>query len=209
MKKIILIAFAVFLLTNGVFAAEVENLVSKQVGNRVVFEFDIVGEEKETDVSISLTINGKTYTAKDLHLEGDYGEVKVGKGRKIYWNVLRDFPRGHSGSLDVEIVAGSTTVYENALRGVRVGNLTPDIYKKLSISERIKGVVVTKVESGSPVNRKFSKLLPSDVIMEINRKATANIQAYKAIVLGIKPDESVLLLVSRRGSAIFITVDNE
>jgi len=45
--------------------------------------------------------------------------------------------------------------------------------------------------------------------MEINRKATANIQAYKAIVLGIKPDESVLLLVSRRGSAIFITVDNE
>lgn len=105
MKKIILIAFAVFLLTNGVFAAEVKNVISRQAGNRVQFEFDIVGEEKETDVSISLTINGKTYTAKDLHLEGDYGEVKVGKSRKIYWNVLQDFPRGYLGNIEWEIVA--------------------------------------------------------------------------------------------------------
>ncbi len=117
MKKIILIAFAVFLLTNGVFAAEVKNLVSKQAGNRVVFEFDIVGEEKETDVSISLTINGKTYTAKDLHLEGDYGKVKVGRRKTIYWNVLRDFPRGHSGSLDVEILAGGAS-YTDPVTGM-------------------------------------------------------------------------------------------
>jgi len=357
MKRIILIAFAVFLLTNGVFAAEVKNLVSKQVGNRVLFEFDVIGEEVETDVTITLRINDKTYTAKDLHLEGDYGKIKVGRGRKIYWNVLQDFPRGYSGDLAAEIVAqtmipssmggdtfigrvlarvsnaddkavmyvnnreviairwgkgqggkrighrpgdsgwidispymvkgentfrfwvwnkriccsvsgtfevkvngvstitrkfaqkdssegvkydetvrlnlplseqkeidrdsgdvdvgivtsGVASVYENALRGVRVRNLTPDIYKKLDISEEIKGVVVTKIESGSPASKKFSekKLLASDVIMAINRKAISNIEDYEVVVSKIKPYNHVLLLVHRRGSALFMVLSDK
>lgn len=361
MKRIILIAFAAFLLTNGVFAAEVKNLVSKQVGNRVLFEFDVIGEEEETGVTITLTINGKTYTAKDLHLEGDYGKLKVGREKTIYWNVLRDFPRGYSGDLAAEIVAqtmipssmgdtfigkvmarvsnaddkavmyvnnreviairwgkgqggkrighrpgdsgwidispymvkgkntvrfwvwnkriccsvsgtfevkvngvstiarkfaqkdssegvkydetvrlnlplseekeidrdsgdvdagivtgGVTTAYENALRGVRVRNLTPHIYKKLDISEEIKGVVVTKIESGSPASKKFSKpdkkLLASDVIMEINTKDISNIsniEDYEVVVSKIKAYDKVLLLVHRRGSFIYIFLSDK
>ena len=88
-------------------AAEVKNIKPSQAGNRVLFEFDVAGEPKEeADVSITLTINGKTHTSDKLHLEGDFGKVKAGKGKKIYWNVLQDFPRGFNQEFDFEIVAG-------------------------------------------------------------------------------------------------------
>ncbi len=105
MKKVLLIMLAFLVFTGTAFAAEVQNLTVKQVGNRVVFEFDVIGEEDETEVTITLAIEGKTYKADELHLEGDYEKVKVGKSKKIYWNVLQDFPKGYSGNVDWEIVA--------------------------------------------------------------------------------------------------------
>ncbi|MCX8110141.1 MAG: hypothetical protein N3D15_02695, partial [Syntrophorhabdaceae bacterium] len=77
------------------FASEVVNTRPQQVGNRVLFEYDLIGDE-EAEVTLTLTINGKVYTQDNLHLEGDFGKVKPGKNKKIYWNVLRDFPRGLS-----------------------------------------------------------------------------------------------------------------
>jgi len=56
-----------------------------------------------------LTISGKAYTSDNLHLEGDFGKVKAGKGKKIYWNVLQDFPKGLNSAFDVEINAGGKT----------------------------------------------------------------------------------------------------
>jgi hypothetical protein len=89
-------------------AAEVKNTVARQEGNRVVFEYDLIGEagESDTEVTFSLTVEEKSYNAKDLHVEGDVGKVKVGKGKRIYWNVLQDFPRGYRGDLGWELLAG-------------------------------------------------------------------------------------------------------
>ncbi|HDZ00201.1 MAG TPA: hypothetical protein ENH52_01875, partial [Nitrospirae bacterium] len=72
MKTILLITIFYLLFTIHLFAAEVKNELVQQEGNRVVFEFDTQGEEKETEISIKLTINGKTYSQKELHIEGDY-----------------------------------------------------------------------------------------------------------------------------------------
>ena len=108
-RKLLILLVVVFF--SGILhAAEVKNLQSRQEGNRVLFEFDLVGDEEEADVTVGLTVDGKEYKDKDLHLEGDYGKVKVGKGKKIYWNVLQDFPRGYSGDLDVEITAGPNAI---------------------------------------------------------------------------------------------------
>lgn len=108
------------------------------------------------------------------------------------------------GELSAELPErGGPMVYKNALRGVRVQNLTPDLFQQLDLPKKIRGVVVTHIEAGSPAE---TKLIPGDVILEINRKAIANVEDYEAIVSKIKPDESILLLIFRRGSSIFITI---
>jgi serine protease Do len=110
------------------------------------------------------------------------------------------------GELPSEAQKAPPTVYKNALRGVSVQNLTPELYRQLNLPEKIRGVVVTEVEGGSPAE---TKLIPGDVILEINRKAVANVEDYEVIVSKIKPHEDVLLLVFRRGSSIFITISGE
>ena len=100
----------------------------------------------------------------------------------------------------------SPTVYKNALNGVNVQNLTPEIYRRLNLSEKIRGVVVTGVEQGSPAE---SSLMNGDVIIEINRKAISNIDDYENIVSAIKSDKDVLLLVNRRGNTIFLTISSQ
>jgi serine protease Do len=130
-------------------------------------------------------------------------------GEKAAMTVIRD---GELLSLMVEIGELPSddqkvpTKYENVLRGVSVQSITPDIYRQLNLPEKIRGVVVSDVETGSPAE---ARLLPGDVILEINRKAIAGIEDYEAIVSEIDPDSDVLLLVFRRGSTIFVTINKE
>ena len=127
-------------------------------------------------------------------------------GEKVKIKIIRD---GKTETLNVTIgelpedTQKARAEYKNALKGVRVQNLTPDIYRQLSIPEKIRGIVVMNIESGSPSE---TSLRPGDVIQEINRKAILNIKDYEAIVSKIKPDKDVLLLVFRRGSTIFVSI---
>ena len=94
--------------TGTAFAAEVKNTVVKKDGNRLLFQYDLHGGAGEVaDVKVILTIKGKDYHAEGLHLEGDYGKVRTGSGKRLWWNVLQDFPRGFSGKFDYEITAGA------------------------------------------------------------------------------------------------------
>jgi formylglycine-generating enzyme required for sulfatase activity len=108
MRKFLIPAFLFLIFAaTTLYAAEVQNIKPSQVGNRILFEFDVEGSAgEETDVSITLTINGKAYTADKLHLEGDFGKTRAGEGKKIYWNVLQDFPRGFNQVFDYAIVVG-------------------------------------------------------------------------------------------------------
>jgi serine protease Do len=97
----------------------------------------------------------------------------------------------------------TTPSVKNALNGVSVQNLTPDIYRQLNLPDKMRGVIVSDVESGSPAE---TRLLPGDVILEVNRKAVSSIEDYESIVSEISPDSDLLLLVFRRGSTIFVTI---
>jgi len=103
------LVFAVFFVSI-VDAAEVKNAISRQVGNRMVFSYDLVGKEKEAEVTLTITIKGRKYPSKDLHLEGDYGKVRPGKGKKIYWNVRWDFPRGLHGHFVADLKSGGRPI---------------------------------------------------------------------------------------------------
>lgn len=98
------------------------------------------------------------------------------------------------------------TEFKNALRGVSVQNLTPDVYRQLNIPEKMRGVVVSEIEVRSPAEL---KLMRGDVILEINRKAISNTNDYEVLVSKITPETDVLLLVFRRGSTIFVTISGK
>ncbi len=98
------------------------------------------------------------------------------------------------------------TAYGNALKGVSIQNLTPDIYSKLNLPEKMRGVIVTDIESTSPAE---TTLMPGDIIIEINRKAIANTDDYRNIVSQIKPDKVITLLIFRKGSTLYVTIGGE
>ena len=106
------------------------------------------------------------------------------------------------GELPSEIQAEHKE-YENALKGVSVQDLTPDLYHQLNIPGKINGVIITRINEGSPAQE---NLLPGDIIQEINRKAIANLQDFENIASKIKPDENILLLVFRKGTSLFISI---
>ena len=105
MSKIHIFTIAIVFIASSVLAAEVKDVVSKQIGNRAEFTYNLIGDEVEAEVSFSVTVGSKIYKASDLHLEGDFGTVRIGKGKKIYWNVLQDFPKGIRRDITWEIGA--------------------------------------------------------------------------------------------------------
>ena len=103
------------------FAAEVTNVVVAQEGNRVAFTFDLKGEpNEETDIYIAATLGGTTYTADQLHLQGDLKQVKPGKGKKVYWNFLQDFPRGYDGEFQWRVAAAGGKESKDPVTGIEL-----------------------------------------------------------------------------------------
>ncbi len=107
MRRVIITFFSFLLILSPVVlqAAEVKNVVARPVGNRVLFEYDLTGDEREAEVSVTITIKGQTYSTDKLHLEGDVGKVRTGSGKRIWWNVLQDFPKGMATVMNWEITA--------------------------------------------------------------------------------------------------------
>lgn len=109
MKKAFFLSVLIFLISGYAYAARVENVTAKQSGNRVIFDFDVTGAEEEAEVVMTLKIKRKKYAAAELDMEGDYGKVEVGPGKRIFWNVVSDFPRGYKGKVYWEINAEGIT----------------------------------------------------------------------------------------------------
>jgi formylglycine-generating enzyme required for sulfatase activity len=94
-------------------AAEVKNIVIQKVENRLLFTYDLEGEEDVATVSVYVTVGDKTYPAKSLRLEGDLGKVRPGRNRRIVWYVLNDFPGGVNQPVSVEIFTGLQKIINN------------------------------------------------------------------------------------------------
>ncbi len=132
-------------------------------------------------------------------------------GKVIDVKVIRD---GHDkvlkvtiGELPAEVSKGKGEKEEGTggiFEGVTVQNLTPDFRERLEIPEKVIGVLVTAVETGSVAEE--SGLKAGDVILEINKKTTKATKDFSRVVGELKKDEGVLLLVFREGMTIFITM---
>ncbi|HET7925623.1 MAG TPA: DegQ family serine endoprotease [Rhodanobacteraceae bacterium] len=89
----------------------------------------------------------------------------------------------------------------NAL-GVIVDDITADQRKQIGLDTQ-DGVVVTKI-TGAAARR--AALEPGDVILMVGRKPVKSVGEFNAAVKGVKPGDSVMLLVRREDATSFIAV---
>jgi len=119
MKLLTILFFTVLFFFSAVplNAAEVTNVQVSQEGSRIRFDYDITAEagEAETQVDVTIIVDGRAYKSADLHLEGAFGKVKPGKGKTIYWNPLQEFPQGLSRDFNWEITTIDSKAFTDAI----------------------------------------------------------------------------------------------
>ncbi len=92
----------------------------------------------------------------------------------------------------------------SALVGIEVQALERRLARELGLSGQAAGVVVVNVDPESPAAE--AGLVPGDVIREVNRQPVKTVRDFERAATALKKDQPALLLVSRRGGSLFITV---
>jgi serine protease Do len=88
------------------------------------------------------------------------------------------------------------------LTGLTVMNLTREIIRQLGFTKDEKGVVVVRVEPGSPAYD--AELKKGDIIKEINRKEIDSLEEFNRSSTNIKRNEAVLMFINRSGKKFYV-----
>jgi serine protease Do len=88
------------------------------------------------------------------------------------------------------------------LTGLAVMDLSKEIVKQLGFSKDEKGVVVVRVEPGSPADE--ADIKKGDIIKEINKKEIGSLEEFNKSATRVKKNESVLLFVNRSGKKFYV-----
>lgn len=100
----------------------------------------------------------------------------------------------------------STGDVDTAKTGITVQTLTSDIAQQLGMDADTKGVVVSKVEPGTPGAR--AGLQKGDVILELDNKPVTSLATFNKAVNGIK-DSTVIVVIQRGDSRMFVEMPME
>jgi serine protease Do len=135
--------------------------------------------------------------------------TKTSVGTKVSVKVIRD---GHEKELAVtigeqpdqtqvaKVESGST---DHAFVGVAVQDLDQNTARELGLKGKHYGVVVTRVEPDSGAEK--AGLQSGDVISEINRQPVKSVKDFEKASATLKKGENVLMLINRRGNALFLS----
>lgn len=99
--------------------------------------------------------------------------------------------------------SGDNKSQQNGKLGLSLQPLTQELSKTLRVPDGTKGVVVTEVDSGSPADEQG--INKGDVILEINRQPVTSLEDVRS-ALEKSGDRSALLLISRSGQTLYVTV---
>jgi serine protease Do len=131
-----------------------------------------------SEVSMKILRSGKEYTVKVIIVE---------MPREIAEVVPSQLPNDSEAE---------------ALTGLTVMDLTKEIARQLGLYKDEKGVVVVKVEPGSPADE--AEMKKGDIIKEIDKKKVDNLGDFNRIASNIKKDETVLLFINRGGKRFYV-----
>lgn len=133
-------------------------------------------------------------------------------GRKVEFDIIRDKKKETLtvaiGELPKEMAGaegGEVSVQNSVLAGVKVVPLTAELREKLGLDKSVTGVVVSSVEPGSTAED--AGLAAGDVIASINRQEVKNVDDYNKLASGLERDEPVLLLINRKGSMLWMSIE--
>jgi serine protease Do len=137
---------------------------------------------------------------------GHKGTLKVIRDKQTI-----DLPVTITQSREPEIVAseekkGKPDLGAISPFGLHVKDLSPDLAKELGL-DTPGGVVISSVQPGSRAD--VAGLRARDVIIEVNRAAVKNVDAYQTALKGNAKGKIVLLLVRRGDNTIYVTVKPE
>jgi thiol:disulfide interchange protein DsbC len=130
MKQLILtVLTALILVPHILVAAEVQNLQFSQEGGKRIATYDLVGNngEQNVEVTVAITVDGQTLTAETLKITGDFGKkVNVGPDKRIVWDAAAsDLPREFEGQVTWEVKtmsAAEAAIAELASMGIDPAN---------------------------------------------------------------------------------------
>jgi serine protease Do len=88
----------------------------------------------------------------------------------------------------------------NPLSSVEVAEVTADVVKRLDLPNRIRGVLVTKVDGEA------GELRAGDVIEEVNQQPVTTVAEYKKVVASLDPNGTQVLSVCRHRTRSFVVV---
>ena len=161
---------------------------------------------------------GDVVTKVDGHVVETTGQFRnqiaaAGSGRKVAIEVLRE---GKTVNLTAELGdqpgdegnigrPGNQLAkpQSGVLDGISLGELSAETRKAFEIGSDVEhGVVVTRVQQGSPAAR--AGLRAGDVLLELNRQRVDSVREFEA-AYG-KAKDSLLLLVHRAGATVFVVV---
>jgi serine protease Do len=87
--------------------------------------------------------------------------------------------------------------------GIAARSLTPQLAQQLGVSES-HGVLVQQVEDGG--RAQTAGLVPGDVIVEVDKKPVATVEALQKALQTHRAGTPVLMLVHREGQSLYLTV---
>jgi len=169
----------------------------------VILKFN--GRDVPTSRSLPRMV-AETPVGKEVNVEvfrrGKRQTLEVALG-ELQQEVVQASVEGGQGQAEPE---GPETVEEV---GVAVSALTDDVRRQFELSAQTKGVVVTRVQPGTPAAAR--QLRPGDVIVEVSQEEVSSPAEVKERVVRAKEagQKALLMLVERQGELLFVALPLE
>lgn len=157
---------------------------SEKIDDSNVLRNKVAGTLPGTEIKLTVVRDGKQ---QDLTATLDEFEVGDQKGSA---------PGRDQGD-------GSGPQDQGGKLGLNIEPLTPETARRLGLESGSEGVVVTDVDPNGPAAEEG--VARGDVILEINRQVVKSAADVRT-ALDASGDKPVLLLISRRGQTIYLTV---
>ncbi len=149
-----------------------------------------------------------TFDEKDIGESDDlpYIVASTPVGKTVTVEVIR---KGQRKSIQVEV--GELAEEEKPQvasearpnLGLTVREITPELARNFGLSET-SGVVIVQVQANSPAQE--AGLAPGDMILEIDQVEVKDLEQFNKMTEGYKAGDTILFLVKRRGSTLFLTL---